>query len=191
MKRTPFTAGRGGAVPRRRSASCPTCRPSTRAGTSRPATVVVSRLACGTDAEVDAIVADYPLSIDADHRRRAVLLALLALRRRARAHLRAAQRPRPRGRRSASGCCCCCSAIAVALRRDLPARAVRASCARSGARCPAKGISAVYFAALGLGFMFFEITMIQRLVRFLGYPDLFADRHARVDPRLHRARRAR
>ena len=40
----------------------------------------------------------------------------------------------------------------------------------SGARCPAKGTSAVYFAALGLGFMFFEITMIQRLVQFLGYP---------------------
>jgi hypothetical protein len=35
---------------------------------------------------------------------------------------------------------------------------------------PAKGRSAVYFAALGLGFMFFEITMIQRLVLFLGYP---------------------
>ena len=35
---------------------------------------------------------------------------------------------------------------------------------------PAKGISAVYFAALGIGFMFFEITMIQRLVLFLGYP---------------------
>jgi hypothetical protein len=35
---------------------------------------------------------------------------------------------------------------------------------------PGKGISAVYFAALGLGFMFYEITMIQRLVRFLGYP---------------------
>ena len=35
---------------------------------------------------------------------------------------------------------------------------------------PAKGTSAVYFAALGLGFMFFEITMIQRLVQFLGYP---------------------
>lgn len=35
---------------------------------------------------------------------------------------------------------------------------------------PAKGISGIYFAALGLGFMFFEITMIQRLVRFLGYP---------------------
>ncbi len=35
---------------------------------------------------------------------------------------------------------------------------------------PAKGISAVYFSALGLGFMFYEITMIQRLVRFLGYP---------------------
>jgi hypothetical protein len=37
-------------------------------------------------------------------------------------------------------------------------------------RLPSKGTSAVYFAALGLGFMFFEITMIQRLVRFLGYP---------------------
>jgi hypothetical protein len=35
---------------------------------------------------------------------------------------------------------------------------------------PRKGRSAVYFAALGLGFMLFEITMIQRLVRFLGYP---------------------
>ncbi len=35
---------------------------------------------------------------------------------------------------------------------------------------PGKGISALYFAALGLGFMFYEITMIQRLVRFLGYP---------------------
>jgi hypothetical protein len=35
---------------------------------------------------------------------------------------------------------------------------------------PAKGTSAVYFSALGLGFMFFEVTMIQRLVQFLGYP---------------------
>jgi hypothetical protein len=35
---------------------------------------------------------------------------------------------------------------------------------------PAKGTSCVYFGALGLGFMFFEITMIQRLVQFLGYP---------------------
>jgi hypothetical protein len=35
---------------------------------------------------------------------------------------------------------------------------------------PAKGTSAVYFAALGLGFMLFEITMIQRFVLFLGYP---------------------
>ena len=41
---------------------------------------------------------------------------------------------------------------------------------REWRRLPSKGISAVYFAALGLGFMFFEITMIQRLVQFLGYP---------------------
>jgi hypothetical protein len=35
---------------------------------------------------------------------------------------------------------------------------------------PRKGTSAVYFSALGLGFMFFEITLIQRLILFLGYP---------------------
>jgi hypothetical protein len=35
---------------------------------------------------------------------------------------------------------------------------------------PRKRMSAVYFTALGLGFMFFEITLIQRLVLFLGYP---------------------
>jgi hypothetical protein len=35
---------------------------------------------------------------------------------------------------------------------------------------PAKPLSALYFAALGLGFIFFEITMIQRLVLYLGFP---------------------
>jgi hypothetical protein len=35
---------------------------------------------------------------------------------------------------------------------------------------PRKGTSALYFTALGLGFMFFEITLIQRLTLFLGYP---------------------
>jgi hypothetical protein len=38
------------------------------------------------------------------------------------------------------------------------------------AELPRKRMSAVYFTALGLGFMFFEITLIQRLVLFLGYP---------------------
>ncbi len=41
---------------------------------------------------------------------------------------------------------------------------------RRWAALPRKGVSALYFASLGLGFMFFEITMIQRLVQFLGYP---------------------
>lgn len=41
---------------------------------------------------------------------------------------------------------------------------------REWAALPAKLPSGVYFACLGLGFMFFEITMIQKLVRFLGYP---------------------
>ena len=35
---------------------------------------------------------------------------------------------------------------------------------------PVKGRSAAYFAALGLGFMLFEVTLIQRLTLFLGYP---------------------
>jgi spermidine synthase len=48
----------------------------------------------------------------------------------------------------------------------LPFFAVR----RQWRQLPAKGTSAVYFAALGLGFMFFEISLIQRLVLFLGYP---------------------
>jgi hypothetical protein len=35
---------------------------------------------------------------------------------------------------------------------------------------PYKANAAVYFGALGLGFMFFEVCLIQRLTLFLGYP---------------------
>ncbi len=35
---------------------------------------------------------------------------------------------------------------------------------------PAKGRSALYFGSLGLGFMFYEITLIQKFTLFLGYP---------------------
>jgi hypothetical protein len=35
---------------------------------------------------------------------------------------------------------------------------------------PRKGTSALYFAMLGMGFMFFEISLIQRLTLFLGFP---------------------
>jgi hypothetical protein len=48
----------------------------------------------------------------------------------------------------------------------LPFLAIR----RIWAGLPRKGASAVYFGALGLGFLLFEITLIQRLVLFLGYP---------------------
>jgi MFS family permease len=48
----------------------------------------------------------------------------------------------------------------------LPFVAIR----RDWSELPRKRVSFVYFAALGLGFMFFEITMIQRLTLFLGYP---------------------
>ena len=48
----------------------------------------------------------------------------------------------------------------------LPFIAIR----RTWTKLPRKGRSALYFACLGLGFMFFEITLIQRLTLFLGYP---------------------
>ncbi len=48
----------------------------------------------------------------------------------------------------------------------LPFVAIR----QTWARLPRKPRSALYFACLGLGFMFFEITLIQRLTLFLGYP---------------------
>src|SRR5439155_351697 len=35
---------------------------------------------------------------------------------------------------------------------------------------PHKGAAALYFAALGSGFMFLEVSLIQRLTLFLGYP---------------------
>ncbi|MFN8051639.1 MAG: hypothetical protein U0Q22_09400 [Acidimicrobiales bacterium] len=41
---------------------------------------------------------------------------------------------------------------------------------RDAVREPARGTAAVYFAALGLGFMLIEVTMIQRLTLLLGYP---------------------
>ncbi len=37
-------------------------------------------------------------------------------------------------------------------------------------KLPRKGLSALYFVGIGVGFIFFEITMIQKLVLFLGYP---------------------
>ena len=41
---------------------------------------------------------------------------------------------------------------------------------RTWARFRYKGRTAVYFGALGLGFLFFEIVLIQRLTLFLGFP---------------------
>jgi spermidine synthase len=48
----------------------------------------------------------------------------------------------------------------------LPFIAIR----QTWAQLPHKPRSALYFACLGLGFMFFEITLIQHLTLFLGYP---------------------
>jgi hypothetical protein len=41
---------------------------------------------------------------------------------------------------------------------------------KTWAKLPRKGRSAAYFALLGFGFIFFEVTLIQKLTLFLGYP---------------------
>jgi hypothetical protein len=41
---------------------------------------------------------------------------------------------------------------------------------RAWSALPRKGLSAVFFAGLGFGFIFFEITLMQLLNLFLGYP---------------------
>jgi len=48
----------------------------------------------------------------------------------------------------------------------MPLRKLRAS----GVRTPGTGRIFLYFAALGLGFMLFEIALMQKLVIFLGHP---------------------
>jgi hypothetical protein len=58
------------------------------------------------------------------------------------------------------------SIVAGAIFLLLPFATIR----KKWVRLPRKGWSAVYFAGLGLGFMFFEITLMQDLNLFLGYP---------------------
>lgn len=58
------------------------------------------------------------------------------------------------------------SAVLAAVFLLTPFVAIR----RRWSEFPHKGRSAVYFGAIGLGFMFFEITLIQKLTLFLGYP---------------------
>jgi hypothetical protein len=58
------------------------------------------------------------------------------------------------------------AALMAAVFLLLPFLAIR----ETFAAMPRKGLSFVYFGALGLGFLFFEITLIQRLTLFLGYP---------------------
>jgi hypothetical protein len=58
------------------------------------------------------------------------------------------------------------SILAAALFLLLPFAAVR----RDWKQLPKKGLSAVFFAGVGFGFIFFEITLMQMLNLFLGFP---------------------
>jgi hypothetical protein len=61
------------------------------------------------------------------------------------------------------------SAVVAAVMLSLPFAATRRD---RGATVRGRGWFFVYFAALGLGFMFIEISMIQRFALLLGYPTL-------------------
>ena len=162
-------AGRGRAVRDGARARC-RCRRRRGRRAARPATGIVPRLVGGAERRAGRRDrGDVSAPHRRGHRRRPVLLALLRLRQRAVALLRVDQGRRPGARCSASGCSSCCSAFAVlyaAIFLLAPFFFVR----REWKVLPAKPLSALYFAALGLGFIFFEITMIQRLVLYLGYP---------------------
>ena len=58
------------------------------------------------------------------------------------------------------------SIVAAAVFLLLPFAAVR----REWRRLPRKGLSAIFFAGVGFGFIFFEITLMQLLNLFLGFP---------------------
>ena len=116
-----------------------------------------------------ALLRTLSVSGRADQRRLAVLLALRRLRHRALGGDAQLQRAERRGGRSASGCCSCCSGS----RPSSPRSSCWCRCSRSatsGARAVQASSAAIYFAALGLGFMFFEVSLIQQLTLFLGYP---------------------
>jgi hypothetical protein len=171
VKRTPFTAAEADAFATRVA----TLRdhhavyaPGVDLPAEEPGDQIVAGLAGGSDAEVDALVASFsreigPISDDAPffwhfHDFPDVLGDILS-------PLDTDDPEDVIGERVLL----LLLAIAVvyaALFLLLPFVAVR----RTWRALPAKGASGVYFAALGLGFMFFEITMIQRLVLFLGYP---------------------
>jgi predicted membrane-bound spermidine synthase len=57
-------------------------------------------------------------------------------------------------------------AVLAALALFLPLLTIR----ESFTRMPKKSVAAVYFASLGVGFMFVEVALIQKLTLLLGYP---------------------
>ena len=116
----------------------------------------------------EQLVASYPKDISAISDDASFLLALLEVQRRPAQLFAPDRRARSRGldRRAGTDPAFGLAVVFAAVFLLLPFVVVR----RQWRALPAKGISAVYFAALGLGFMLFEITMIQRLTRFLGYP---------------------
>jgi len=58
------------------------------------------------------------------------------------------------------------SAVFAAVFLLVPFVAIR----QTWSQLPSRAASAIYFSALGLGFMFFEVCLIQKLTLFLGYP---------------------
>ena len=166
LKRTPFTP----AEVKRYTAAVPTLPlvHTAWAPGQKPGSHIVSRLASGTDAQAQAIAAAYPRDISPISDDSPFFWHFVPFDSVIRNifHPLSAQNPEESIGERVLLLLLGVSVLYAALFLLAPFFFVR----KEWRSLPAKGISAVYFAALGLGFMFFEITMIQRLVRFLGYP---------------------
>ena len=191
LKRTPFTPAE---VARYTTAAARRCPKVTdgrgRRASSRGPSVVLAARGARPTRRPQQIAAAYPRDISAVSDDSPFFWHFVAVRQRDPQHLPPARRARTPRTRSASGCCCCCSASSVlyaAVFLLAPFFFVR----KEWRALPAQGDlgGLLRRARARLHVLRDHDDPAARAVPRL--PDLFADGHARVDPRVHRDRRAR
>ena len=133
-----------------------------------PAPGIVSQLPTASDQEIEAILADYPYDVDAITDDGPFFWHFVPF---SDVLSSITERVDPQDRETGVGervllLLLLIAAVFAVLFLLLPFLVVK----EEWRAMPAKGSSAVYFAALGLAFMLYEVTMIQRLTEYLGFP---------------------